>query len=75
MYLSGGWSEYKPEEVETIIAAMQTWLKALRPWDCRFCQETNFTTPHGQYGYKFARCRHCKKKTPLDKFKFADEAS
>lgn len=65
--LYGGWSEYKPEEVEKIILSMQEWLQELRRWVCKSCHGINRTTPHTGYDYKFARCRHCKKKTPLDK--------
>lgn len=69
--LTGGWSEYKPEEVEQIITAMQTWLGDLRAWFCKFCGELNKTTDPAQgCYYKWVRCRYCKKKTPNDKLEF-----
>lgn len=69
--LWGRWSEYKPEEIEQIIAAMQKWLNQLGKWKCKFCGETNLTTPPNTTNSyrltKWFRCRHCKKKTPIDK--------
>jgi len=65
--ITGGWSEYKPEQVRDIIAAMQTWLDELITWTCEFCgAQDNATLPYRtkMWGeYTWVRCRHCKKKT------------
>lgn len=66
----GGWSEYKPEQVEEIIASMQKWLSNLVDWACYKCQQLNRTTPLDDNGYKWIRCRHCKGRIPLEKIDF-----
>lgn len=65
--LSGGWTEYKPEEVQSIMAAMQEWLDALIFWTCPSCgSDRNATLGEragdGKFGYAWVRCRDCKKK-------------
>lgn len=64
--LYGGWSEYKPADVEKIINSLQSWLDALVAWECSKCLTQNHTTARtdGTFGYKWVRCFACKKKTP-----------
>jgi hypothetical protein len=65
----GGWSEYKPEDVEKIRTACDEYLNSLIPWACPNCNNENQAVPKNNpsLGYTWVRCRHCHKKFERDR--------